>query len=69
MLLLILLVASVAAVPFLAADTLHQASSEFEVNLIINENKNSFILVGTIEDQTDKRMEKLKGYFEAALNH
>ena len=51
-----LLVISALGVPFLPPDTVHTATSELEVNLIINENRNFFILIGTVEDASEKKL-------------
>lgn len=53
--------------PFLAPDTVHVATTEVEINLIINENRNYFILVGTVEDSEEKKLEKMVDYFNSTL--
>lgn len=65
--LLSLIVISTISVPFLDPNTVHVARSELEVNLIINENRNYFILVGTVEDSSEKKLEKLEDYFKSTL--
>lgn len=42
--------------PFVPLDTVHQAYSEFEVNLILNENRNHPIILTTVSNNKSKAL-------------